>query len=79
MAGEASGDQGKLPKQVPVLGLLIGFSIVYVLLRVLLNALIGFDFGWGINVINGWMVLIIGLIVGGGVGGLIPNRVDSLP
>jgi len=46
---------------------------------VLLNALIGFDFGWGINVINGWMVLIIGLIVGGGVGGLIPNRVDSLP
>jgi hypothetical protein len=69
MASEARGDQGKLPK--PVLGTLLGFFLVYGALRVVLNALVGFDFGWAINFIHGWTVVIIALLVGAGLGGLI--------
>jgi hypothetical protein len=74
MAIELPSEPGKPPRHVPLLGTFLGIFIAYGLLRVMLNALIGFDFAWEINAINSWMVVIIGLIVGGSIGGVIQLR-----
>jgi hypothetical protein len=70
MASEPPGDQGKRPKQVPVLGPLLGFLAGFHALWVTLTHVLEPEFVRQIPFL--WQIpLVIGALVGGGVGGII--------
>jgi hypothetical protein len=74
MASGARGEQGKLPRQVPVLGTLLGFVVVFVVLSVTLKQVFPTELDWESRIALQAATFIIGLIVGGGIGGLIQLR-----
>jgi hypothetical protein len=70
MAREASADQGQRPKQVPVLGPLLGFVAVFHVLWATLTGVLEPEFVRQIPFL--WQLpLVIGGLVGAGLGGII--------
>jgi len=68
MAGEAPVDQGKRPKKMPVLGLLFGLPVGFVVVWVTLNNLLESE--PTLHPFLTQIAYLIGIVVGGGIGGI---------